>query len=164
RRTPKNFRIAGLLPLTDTERKAVASSEERWSSWPWIIGIMHRELLGQVAPPIRKPQETSAAVPSQNIRVAANRQNIFSQWRNYHSTAIIREIQRAARTAQHSLNALATDASEEEKTAVLRSFVKAVNQLNSKQQFVNSVDRDDLVEFLLQLGASHGLDSDVVRR
>lgn len=104
----------------------------------------------------RKLDERKANNSLPNMR----REKPFAHWRARWGPSVVRKVQASFGTATEALIALGPRASASKKTAVFDKLVVALNVLYDKTGCIETVEREELVARIEELGGLVGLDND----
>lgn len=161
---PTDVRPVGVVPVTAAERDSITVN---FSSWPWITGMIQREVAASPGTPDAgrksRPSPTGEGPSSSQETVNAAGQRVpattlpFGDWPEFHPANVVRAARRAAAEALTGMARLGATATADAKVKVLVKCVEAFNSLDGQHYFIDTIEREDITEFLLALAERHGV-------
>jgi hypothetical protein len=154
----------GVVPVSAAERDSIPVN---FSSWPWITGMIQREVAASRGTPDAgsksRPSPAREGASSSQETVNAAGQRVpgttlpFRDWPEFHPANVVRAARRAAAEALTGMARLGPKATADAKVKVLVKCVEAFNSLDGQHHFIDTIEREDITEFLLALAERHGV-------
>jgi hypothetical protein len=161
---PATWKAIGVISLPSE----VTISSEAISGWGWIESVLndHLQALREFGsfpsasakgdPSEIEPQGTSKNEDKSSGRREltlenVNRERYFEEWRACHRAHIVNEAERIIHHAVRDLAAVREQESENKKIGILRKYIEGFNELDEKHHFIDSIERDDILECFYQL-------------
>jgi hypothetical protein len=144
---PDNFIPVGVASVANDLRAKIRNS---YSGWGWIVGTIRREVLRL------PPQDSSLRAASARSEVRQDHLDVpFSDWGDVVPKATLAK---ARRIVSETLVAV-TRASKDHATVrdALRSAIQQFNDLDEKKQFINSLEREDILDVLERIAKRGGV-------
>lgn len=165
---PESFRIVARAPLTAQERAMgyegtmVFQDPGRlaatlYAQWRWMFD---RETLEQEWNRTAAAAEERSRARREGLTLEGMRdERPFSSWTARCGAEVVGRLQRIFRVAAEQLIAVGEGGDQESCAAVLEGVIDALNELDGSRGFIESVERDALVERIEELASLVGLDN-----
>jgi hypothetical protein len=163
---PADFVRLGELPPTRAEAKRECMSFAGWVSFPQQVLLQWRWDHARAAVDAEDAAEARAEeaqrtayrpLPPATLEGARNAKH-FAGWEGYVESPQLRAGRKAVRDLIDALIALGPDAGEPAKLDVFRRCVKRFNDLDEDEQFIDTIEREDIGDVLDELAGLVGLD------
>jgi hypothetical protein len=167
---PVTFTRLGDIPPTDEEAEEDRGSWTGWESFPEQVFLQWRwdherdKVLAEDAEEQRaaeaaREEERRAykPLPAQTLEDLRGRVP-FKMWAGYIDPPMLRGARRIIRETIDTLIELGPDASEPARIDEIRHCVERFNLLDEDQQFIDTIEREDICDLLDELAGLVGLD------
>ncbi len=168
---PATFTRLGEIPPTEAEAvRDCASWAGGWESFPLQVFLQWRwdherdKVLAEDAAEERaakaaREEERRAYRPLPTQTLEDRRRRVpFESWTGYVDPPALRGARRIIRETIDALIALGPEASEPARIDAFRHCVERFNRLDEEQQFIDTIEREDICELLDELAGLVGLD------
>jgi len=163
---PPEIVAVGKSGVTNADRAGVTNCG---SSWAWVVGAAARGL--DVRSPIVSPggrnvvEPASAGIPADEIAAIladATSGRLFSEWVGWRPLdAVVAARTVIMKAAGLFLNLARFDAGGKAGEDAIRNAVEELNRLDGEYRFIDTVEREDVLEVLHRLTTAAGVPSDV---
>lgn len=158
---PSDYPLVAILPVGVEELKQVTRSV---SSWLWLVGTIRRELLARRTPVSGRRDEvvSSNTPPGSVIGLQQLRESLataFEDWEGYRSPAVVNSVKSLVSDTIERLAAFEPNSSDQQKLSALRGLVSELNRMNVAAPFIDTLEREDLMNLFERLARSSNLDA-----
>jgi len=150
--------LLGVVEMTEDEKQQVDFGH---AGWEWAQGVLRRAALGgeAAAAYVERLWDAEPAGPGRPDSLKDFRGlQAFADWEESHPARVAQAALKILHETADALLRLGAEASGPAGVKVLKQYIERFNELNDKECFIDTIDREDICEYLYRLAELSGLE------